>query len=95
MESHIKSFHEKSFDFECQYCGKKSASFHRLKNHIYQSHSHVTCELCGVKVANPSELKKHKVFVHKDTKGAWLCQKCPKKVFFTKTMFEKHLTSKH
>ena len=95
MRSHVKSVHEKILDFECDQCGKKLASMKTLKNHILQSHNQVTCELCHKKVATKTDLRKHKVFVHNDTQGAWLCEKCPKTVFFMKSFFEKHIKEKH
>ena len=95
MRSHVKSVHEKILDFECGQCGKKLASKKTLDNHIVQSHNQVTCELCHKKVATKTDLRKHKVFVHNDTKGAWLCERCPKTVFFMKSMFEKHMKNKH
>ena len=84
MRSHVKSVHEKRLDFECEHCGKKLASMKTLKNHIIQSHNQVTCELCHKKVATKTDLRRHKVFVHNETKGAWLCERCPKTVFFMK-----------
>ena len=95
MRSHIKSVHEKVLDFECPQCGKKLASKKTLDNHIVQSHNQVTCELCHKKVATKTDLRKHKVFVHNETKGAYLCERCPKTVFFMKSMFEKHMKNKH
>ena len=95
LQSHINSVHDNCSDFECEQCGKKFGSLHRLKGHIWQSHNQVTCELCNKALSNPTELRKHKVFVHNDTKGAWLCEKCPKTVFFLKTMFDKHMKDKH
>ena len=76
-------------------CGKKFGSNVQLKNHINQSHSPAFCQICSKEIANAYELKRHKVFVHKDTKGVWLCDSCPKKIFFSQTMFEKHMRDKH
>ena len=95
MHSHVRAEHDKVLDFECEQCGKKLASMKRLKSHILQSHNQVTCELCHKKVATTTDLKKHKVFVHNDTQGAWLCEKCPKTVFFLKSGYEKHVKEKH
>jgi len=95
LQSHIKSVHEKRLDFECEHCGKKLASMKTLKNHVIQSHNQVTCELCHKKVATKTDLRRHKVFVHNETKGAWLCERCPKTVFFLKSMFDKHMINKH
>ena len=95
MKGHVRSVHEKRLDFECDQCGKKLATMKRLKSHITQSHNQVTCELCHKKVATGTDLKRHKVFVHNETEGAWICEKCPKTVFFIKSMFEKHMINKH
>ena len=95
MRAHIKAAHEKIFDFECDQCGKKLATMKRLKSHITQSHNQVACELCHKKVATGTDLKRHKVFVHNITKGAWLCERCPKTVFFMKSMYDKHMMNKH
>ena len=95
LRSHVKSEHDKCFDFECIHCGKKFASSKTLKNHIWQSHSPVTCEMCQKTVATSTELRKHKVFVHNKTEGAWVCEKCPKTVFFLISAFEKHVKDKH
>ena len=46
-------------------------------------------------IANPAQLKRHKVFTHKQTDGAWFCQRCPKSVFFSKSTYENHLKDKH
>ena len=95
LKSHIRTVHEKCLDFECTHCGKKVGSQSKLNNHIYYSHSQVTCDTCGKEIANPYDLKKHKVFVHKETKGVWLCEICPKSAFFSKATFNKHVKEKH
>jgi DNA-directed RNA polymerase subunit RPC12/RpoP len=92
---HIKTEHEKQFDFECSTCGKKVASNTKLLNHILQCHSQVKCEICNKEIANPYDLKRHKLAVHKDTTGVWLCGSCPKSVFFNKSKFDKHMKDKH
>ena len=67
-----------------------------LKNHVRKTHTeHVYCDICDKKISNPLELRRHKVFVHKETKGAWLCVECPKSAFFSKSTFDKHMKSKH
>ena len=43
-------------------------------------------DICYKKMSNPIELRRHKVFFHKETEGAWLCEKCT---------FEKHIADKH
>jgi len=95
LQSHIKSQHENSLDFDCTICGKKFALLKTLKNHIWQCHTPVSCKICEKTVATSIDLKKHIVLVHNNTNGAWLCDKCPKKVFFVKTNFEKHIREKH
>ena len=96
LESHVLSVHEKRLDFACEYCGKKWATLPVLRNHMKQTHTqHVVCDICNKKISNPIELRRHKVFVHKETEGAWLCQKCPKRAFFSQSTFEKHIADKH
>ena len=95
LKHHIKSAHEKCADHECKICGKKLSSWLRLRGHMDQCHSQVTCEICQKTASNPIELKKHKVFVHNDLNGAWLCEKCPKRVFFVKLNYENHMKNKH
>ena len=95
LEGHIKTVHENRLDFECQHCSKKVGSKIKLKNHIFSCHSQVKCEICGKDIANPYDLRKHKVFVHKETKGVWLCERCPKSMFLSKSTYEKHLKEKH
>ena len=92
---HIKTEHDKQFDFECSTCGKKVGSNTKLLNHILQCHSKVKCEICSKEIANRYDLKRHKLAVHKDTTGVWLCEICPKSVFFTKSKFDKHVRDKH
>ena len=93
--SHIKTDHEKQLDFECSICGKRSATSTKLSMHIFRCHSQVKCAICNKEIANPYDLKKHKLNVHKDTTGVWLCRHCPKSAFFDKSKFEKHMRDKH
>ena len=58
--------------------------------HKYREYS----DICYKKMSNPIELRRHKVFVHKETEGAWLCEKCPKRAFFSQSTFEKHIADK-
>ena len=92
---HIKTDHEKQLDFECTTCSKKVGSKTQLSNHIFRCHSQVPCEICNKEIANPYDLKRHKLIVHKDTTGAWLCRRCPKSAFFTKSKFDQHMKDKH
>jgi hypothetical protein len=92
----IKVVHESRLDFGCDQCGKKLVSKIRLLAHVRQAHSsHIICDICNKKIANPDQLKRHKVFTHKETKGAFFCEKCPKSVFFLKKTYEHHLKDKH
>ena len=96
LDDHIKAVHENRLDFGCDQCGKKLVSKIRLLAHVRQAHSsHIICDICNKKIANPDQLKRHKVFTHKETKGAFFCEKCPKSVFFLKKTFEHHLKDKH
>ena len=96
LQNHVRSEHGNSFAFECEHCGKKLASWTILYNHKYQSHNQrLTCEVCQKSFSVITDLKKHKVFSHNITDGAWLCEKCPKTVYFVKSKFEKHMNDKH
>jgi hypothetical protein len=96
LKSHVLSVHEKRLDFACEHCGKRCPTQKVLNGHIKQTHSqNVKCEICDKKISNPIELRRHKVFVHKETEGAWLCEMCPKSAFFSKTTLEKHMKTKH
>ena len=95
LKSHIQIVHLKREDFECKICGKKFGSLVRLRNHNRQSHTQMNCEICNKQVNNPFELKKHMALVHNDTKNAWICEICPKRVFFTETSYQKHVQNKH
>merc|ERR1719464_48245 len=91
LKSHIQSDHLKQDNFECKYCGKRFGSRIRLDGHTRQSHTQTNCKICNKQVNSQFELKKHMVIVHNDTKNAWICEICPKRVFFTETMFQKHI----
>ena len=96
LDDHIKAVHENRLDFGCDQCGKKLVSKIRLLAHVRQAHSsHIICDICNKKIANPDQLKRHKVFTHKETKGAFFCEKCPKSVFFLRNTYEIHLKDKH
>ena len=95
LKSHVQCDHLQKEDFECEFCGKKFGHRRRLQNHTRQSHTQTSCEICNKHVNNRLELKKHMVLVHNDTKNAWICEFCPKKVFFTQSMFQKHFEAKH
>ena len=55
----------------------------------------VNCEIYQKQISTPIQLKRHVVFVFKNTKGAWHCEKCPKSVFFSTSSYEKHVKNKH
>ena len=96
LKSHVLSVHEKRLDYACEHCGKRCPTLKVLDGHVKQTHTqNVKCEICDKKVSNPIALRRHKVFVHKETKGAWLCVECPKSAFFSKSTFDKHMKSKH
>ena len=40
-------------------------------------------------------MKKHLALEHDMVKGAYFCEICPKKVFFTETMKNKHMKENH
>ena len=71
LEAHIKSVHENIFEYGCDQCGQKLVSKERLDGHNRQAHSSpVICDIFNKKIANPHQLQRHKVFTHKETKGA-------------------------
>ena len=94
LKKHIETVHmEKKFD--CPHCDKKWSSASNLAHHIKQAHQPATCELCNNKCSTFNELKRHKVLVHGIMNGAWLCQLCPKSVFFSERTYELHLKKNH
>ena len=95
LSGHIKSIHENCQDFKCGFCGKTFGSKIKRNNHVWQSHSPVICNICNKQLANQLHLNRHKVFVHKETEGAWFCEKCPKQAFFSQKIFDKHVRTKH
>ena len=95
LMSHIKTEHEKQFDFVCSICGKGCATKIKLKMHISRCHSQVKCDICNKEIANINDLRTHKFKVHKDMTNVWLCKHCPKSVFFDESKHEKHMRDKH
>ena len=91
---HLRRFHSE-LKLECHMCDKKFATDSFLKMHIKGAHSPAFCDICGNKSSSENELKRHKVLVHKILKGAWLCQSCPKSVFFSQKSYDLHLKKKH
>ena len=93
LQKHMLNHLEKKFD--CPHCDKKWPSESLMAMHIKQSHRPATCELCNSKCSSFNELKRHKVLVHEIMDGAWLCQLCPKSVFFSERTYELHLKKNH
>ena len=91
----MKTVHEKEKSHLCEPCGKYFADEDILKNHIYQSHSKVTCPQCNKLILNKMYLKKHLVWEHGLLDGAFICEICPKTVFFQKFHYRKHMKVKH
>ena len=67
MKSHIKSTHEKIYEFECKHCSKKLASAKTLKGHILQCHpkEKSVCLQCGKVFSSPGNLTGHVKSAHK------------------------------
>ena len=67
MKSHVKSAHEKIYEFECEHCDKKLASAKTLKGHILQCHSKEksVCLHCGKAFSSPYNMKSHVKSAHK------------------------------
>ena len=95
LQAHIIGDHEKRKDYKCEYCTKAFACDFQRKNHIRQVHDNVNCELCKKTLSCEYELRRHMVFVHQETKGAFLCDICPKKVFFSNDKFKSHMNQVH
>ena len=95
LKSHIQIVHMKCQDFECEHCGKKFGALVRLRNHVRQSHTQILCGICHKQVNNRHELKRHMALEHNETKDAFVCEICPKKVFFNRLAFNKHIENKH
>ena len=95
LQAHIIGDHEKRKDYKCEYCSKAFALDFQRKSHIRQVHDNVNCELCKKTLSCEYELRRHMVFVHQETKGAFLCDICPKKVFFSIDKFRLHMNQVH
>ena len=94
FDRHLRNLHSE-LKFKCHMCDKKLATESYLKKHIKWAHSPAFCDICGNKSSCENELKRHRVLVHKILKGAWLCQSCPKSVFFSQKSYDLHLRKKH
>ena len=94
LNDHVLRHHEKRLDFKCEYCGKDFTSLVEVNRHVRVTHnSKVKCDICDKVITNPRTLWLHKVFHHKETQDAWICEKCPRrkmKAFHTKVALDKH-----
>ena len=92
---HIQTVHGNDKSHVCDQCSKGFSTKTQLKGHIDQSHSRQTCEHCGKLLLNKFFLKKHLVFDHGIKDGAFICEACPKTVFFIESFYKKHMKEKH
>jgi len=61
LKKHKKSVHEKIYDHECTYCGKKFSNKGNLNQHesVHTGITQYQCHLCGKQCRRKSELEKH------------------------------------
>ena len=61
LKKHKKSVHEKIYDHECTYCGKKFSNKGNLNQHesVHTGITQFQCHLCGKQCRRKSELEKH------------------------------------
>jgi len=83
LQSHIQSGNEKQLDLECKSVTWELdlESRYKIIFMIFETRkelTHMTWKKCGV-------------FTNKDTAGVWLCDICPKKLFFPEITFDKHI----
>ena len=96
LKRHFQTAHRRNDKSNiCDHCGKGFAKSFLLKNHIKNSHSRKTCEHCGKSVLTGFFFKKHLVFDHGIKDGAFICDICPKRVFFVEDIYKKHIQDKH
>ena len=79
----------------CKTCNKSFIDVELLQNHVYQSHNKQTCPECNKTIFNSSQLRRHLVFEHGIEEDAWICEICPKVVFFAEYYYKKHMADKH
>ena len=56
------------------------------------------CDICDKTLTNPNLLFQHKVFYHKETEGAFICEICPRRkhrVFKSQESYDKHKKDYH
>ena len=56
------------------------------------------CDICDKTLTNPNLLFQHKVFYHKETEGAFICEICPRRkhrVFKSQESYDKHMKDYH
>ena len=95
LNLHIQRLHRNEKCICCDQCSKGFSTKTQLKGHIEQSHCRQTCEHCGKSLLNKFFLKKHLVFDHGIKDGAFICEACPKTVFFIESFYKKHMKEKH
>ena len=92
---HVKSFHKNERPFKCTKCDKSFSGAKTLSDHMGVSHNPQTCSDCRKIFTNMFNLRRHVYFDHGATEGAYLCDECPRKVFFSKKTHEFHLKRFH
>ena len=78
LKKHKKSVHEKIYDHECNYCGKKFSNKGNLNQHesVHTGITQYQCHLCGKQCRRKSELEKHLIqHKNKTTPGKTELQK--------------------
>ena len=95
LDIHINSFHKNERNFKCTLCDKAFGGAKTLSSHYGQCHDIQTCPHCQKSLANKLALRRHMVYSHDVTDGAIFCNICPKKVFFSQTMYTNHMQRAH
>ena len=81
LPRHIKQFHDKIKDHECEHCDYKCSTGSALRQHIKQVHDKIKdheCEHCDYKCSTRSALRQHIKQVHDKIKDH-VCPTCPLK----------------
>jgi hypothetical protein len=74
---------------------KKSSTVSNIR---VTHNSKVQCDICDKTLTNPNLLFQHKVFYHKETEGAFICEICPRRkhrVFKSQESYDKHKKDYH